>query len=378
MRALTETRDVFVVGGGPAGLAVGIACAQRGLRVTVADLARPPIDKVCGEGIMPDGVLALRSLGLDLTGLASTPFEGIRFVDASGEVSARFPQGVGLGMRRSALHSALTAKAESLGVHLAWGMRVESVQQFANESMSKVVAAGKTFESRYVVCADGQNSALREVVGLGAGKVYRRRFGFRSHYRLRPISPSVEVHWADCGQVYVTPLGAEDICVVLITGDSHLRLEQALAAFPELQERLEGVMPSDRTAGGVTVTRKLNAVTNGRVALLGDSSGSADAITGDGLSLAFQQAVVLAYAMQCGDLGEYRRMHRQISRVPRTMGELMLMMDDYPWLRRRVFRGFARSPEMFGKLLAMHTRTISPLQLGVKDCLAFGWNFLWN
>jgi flavin-dependent dehydrogenase len=244
--------------------------------------------------------------------------------------------------------------------------------------MSKVAAGGMVFESRYVVCADGQNSALREMVGLGDGKARRRRFGFRSHYNLRPFSPNVEVHWADCGQVYVTPVGAEDICVVLITNDKQLRLEQALPSFPALQERIGSVMPSGRAAGGVTVTRKMDAVTNGRVALLGDSSGSADAITGDGLSMAFLQALALADAMRNGDLSEYQRMHEQLIRVPRRMGELMLLMDDHAWLRRRVFRGFAQSPEMFARMLAMHTQTISPLQLGVKNCVAFGWNLLWN
>ena len=367
---LTQRTDVFVVGGGPAGLAAGIAAVQRGFSATVADQARPPIDKACGEGIMPDGLLALRGLGVDLTVLAGAPFEGIRFVDAAGETRACFPGGAGFGMRRSVLHGVLAAKAESVGVRLEWGTPVEAVGQ------GEVVAGGRTIRSRYVVCADGHNSSLRAMVGLGAGKVYRRRYGFRSHYRMRPWSSFVEVHWADCGQVYVTPVGAEDVCVVLITSDKHVRLEDVLPMFPELRERLAGQTLSGPSIGGVTVTRRLKAVTCGGIAMLGDSSGSADAITGDGLSLAFQQAVALADAMATGELSEYQRKHQEISRLPRTMGELMLLMDDYPWLRQRIFRGFVRSPRMFEQLLAMHTRTISPLQLGVRDCLSFGWSVL--
>jgi menaquinone-9 beta-reductase len=367
---LTQSTDVFVVGGGPAGLAAGIAAAQRGLSVTVADSARPPIDKACGEGIMPDGLLALRGLGVDLTGLAAAPFEGIRFVDAAGETSARFPQGAGFGMRRSALHSVLAEKAESVGVRLAWGTRVEAVRQ------GEVVTGGKTIRSRYIVCADGQNSSLRQMVGLDAGKVYRRRYGFRNHYKVRPWSPFVEVHWANCGQIYVTPVGVDDVCIVFITSNKHLRLEDALPLFPELWERLAGQTPSDKSMGGVSVTRKLKAVSIGHIALLGDSSGSADAITGDGLSLAFQQATALADAMGSGDLREYRSKHQKICNMPRIMGELMLVMNDHPWMRRRIFKGFSQSPQMFGKLLAMHTRTISPLQLGLKDCLSFGWSVL--
>ncbi len=50
--------DLLVIGGGPAGLAAAIAARREGLTVTVADAARPPSDKACGEGLMPQGRVA--------------------------------------------------------------------------------------------------------------------------------------------------------------------------------------------------------------------------------------------------------------------------------------------------------------------------------
>ena len=61
---MLDSTDVFVIGGGPAGLAAAIAARQRGLRVIVADGMQPPIDKACGEGLMPDGLAALERLGI--------------------------------------------------------------------------------------------------------------------------------------------------------------------------------------------------------------------------------------------------------------------------------------------------------------------------
>ena len=72
-RVPSET-DVFVVGGGPAGLAAAIAARQRGFEVVVADSAQPPIDKACGEGLMPDGVAALARLGVAATSATASPF----------------------------------------------------------------------------------------------------------------------------------------------------------------------------------------------------------------------------------------------------------------------------------------------------------------
>ncbi|MFY9851080.1 MAG: FAD-dependent oxidoreductase, partial [Trebonia sp.] len=51
--------DVLVAGGGPAGLATAIRCAQAGLSVTVAEPRAVPIDKACGEGLMPSAVARL-------------------------------------------------------------------------------------------------------------------------------------------------------------------------------------------------------------------------------------------------------------------------------------------------------------------------------
>ena len=88
------------MGGGPAGLAAAIALKMRGADVLVADALKPPIDKACGEGIMPDGLAAAHSLGLDLNSAQGHPFRGIRFSDRDNAVEAAFPHGHGLGLRR--------------------------------------------------------------------------------------------------------------------------------------------------------------------------------------------------------------------------------------------------------------------------------------
>ena len=82
--------DVFVIGGGPAGLAAAIAARQHGFDVVVADSAIPPIDKPCGEGLMPDGISALADLGVRFHRKIPIPFRGIRFVSSGVKVDAKF------------------------------------------------------------------------------------------------------------------------------------------------------------------------------------------------------------------------------------------------------------------------------------------------
>jgi len=164
----------------------------------------------------------------------------------------------------------------------------------------------------------------------------------------------MEIHWGDRCQFYVTPIGSEAICLALISRDPSLRMAGALPLFPELEWRLANAAALTHERGAVSATRRLEHVSVGRVALVGDASGSVDAITGEGLCLLFQEAAALADAMAAGDLSQYERAHRRISRRPRFMSDLMLLLDRRRRIRRGVIRAMAAHPPIFERMLALH------------------------
>ena len=117
--------DVAVVGGGPAGLASAIEVARRGFRTVVFDGRRPPIDKACGEGLLPDAISRLRQIGITIAPTAKGPFRGIEFGDDGSRVSAEFPSGEGWGVRRTTLQSLLSERAEDMGSIFSGTLRSE-------------------------------------------------------------------------------------------------------------------------------------------------------------------------------------------------------------------------------------------------------------
>lgn len=336
---MVNQADIFVVGGGPAGLAVAIAARLKGFDVVVADAAEPPIDKACGEGLMPDSLAALRQLGVVIDPEQSFAFRGIRFIGAGGSVAADFPRGHGIAVRRVRLHQALIDRAQEVGVRLLWRTRVTSVRDVG---------------ARWIIGADGGNSRVRRWASLDAVRSESHRYGFRRHYRVRPWTDFMEVYWADGYQLYVSPVARDETCVALLTRDPHVRLNDAIPRCPALARKIAGAASLDNDRGAITATRRLQRVYCGRIALIGDASGSVDAITGEGMGLAFRQALALADALAADNLDQYQTAHRRLARRPAFMAQLMLMLDRFPRLRPRVLQTFAAQPVIFERLLAAH------------------------
>ena len=361
--------DVFIVGGGPAGLAAAIAARQHGLEVTVADGAEPPIDKTCGEGVMPNGVIALRELGVTIPLHESMPFRGIRFIDAGRTAEASFRHERGRGIRRTTLHRLLVDRAEALGVTLAWRTPVRRLTSQGVQLTTGPVAC------RFVIGADGEGSRVRRWAELGPVSPVQR-FGFRRHFGVPPWTDVVEVYWCDGAQVFVTPVAPAEVCVALISRDPGVRLDRLFEVCPALTPHLAGAPATTAERGGPSASRRLRAVARGRIALVGEASGSLDGITGEGLSVLFQQALALGRALKAGDLSRYERVHTRLRRNPALMARLLLAMDRSPWLRRRALDALAAEPSLFSSLLALHVGAPASPRETVQSLCTLGWRLL--
>ena len=361
--------DVFIVGGGPAGLAAGIAARARGFRVTVADGNAPPITKACGEGLLPDAIQALDDLGVRLRKSDGFTLRGIRFEDSNASVRADFPVGVGKGLRREVLHERILERARDCGVSFLWNAPITGLDR------DGVIAGGKKICARWVIGADGSRSRVRRWAGLESHGRVVVRSAFRQHFRATPWSEVAEIHWVDRTQAYVTPVAHDEICVAIISNKPDLRVRDALQSFPRLTARLKNAPAVSKERGALTGMFRFRSVYRENVALIGDASGGVDAVTGEGLCLGFRQAIALADALAAGNLGHYQQAHRRLFHRPRYIGNLLLLMDRRSFVRKRTLRAMEAAPHLFQGMLAYHVGAMRFPQLAITGTL-LGWRFL--
>lgn len=327
------------------GLAAATLAARAGLDVVVAEPRDLPVDKACGEGLMPGAWRAVREvLGPRADGLVSHDLAGIRYLDVAGRsAEARFAAGSGRGVRRLDLHAALTDAARDAGVEVR-RVRVADVRQDARS----VTAAG--VRARYLLGADGLHSRVRAELGLGRDAPGPARYGLRQHFAVEPWTDHVEVHWAAKGELYVTPVASDAVGVAVLTAERR-PFAAHLAAVPALTERLRGGHPLDDVRGAGPLRRRTTARTRGRVLLVGDAAGYVDALTGEGVAVGLASARAAVAAVLADRPEDYERAWRRASRRYRWLTASLLRAATHSTSRRAIVPAAQRFPGVFAAVV---------------------------
>ena len=333
--------DVLIVGGGPIGLAAGIEARMLGLEVTIVEPRGSAIDKACGEGLMPGAIPALARLGVDPQGF---PLRGVSYRSAARRVDHLFGEGLlGRGVRRTALHAALSARARELGVDVV-GARVDALEQDA----SGVTAAG--IRARYLLAADGLHSTVRRLTGLERPVAAKsRRFGLRRHYFMEPLDDLIEIFWAKDVEAYVTPVGGGVVGIAML-GRPGTNFDTALAGIPELAARVAGRAPASSLRGAGPFHQRTTARVKGRVLLVGDASGYVDAITGEGIRVGLAQARAAVECVAADDPAAYERAWAKKTRDFRVLTAGLVVAATSP-LRGAIVPTAAALPGVFGAVV---------------------------
>ncbi len=328
-------RDLVIAGGGPVGLATALYAARAGLDVLVREPRPGPVDKACGEGLMPGAVADLAALGVDPAGHR---LAGIRYLDGGRTAHAPFRSGEGRGVRRTTLHRALSDAVAEAGIKV-----VQRAVGEVEHRPGHVVVDGEP--AAYLVAADGLHSPVRRMLGVDRPVEGRRRFGQRVHVEMAPWTPYVEVHWAPGSEAYVTPV-ADDLVGIALLTEQHAPFDQLLAEHGLLSERI-GRRPLSRTLGAGPLRQRSSRRVVGRVLLVGDAAGYVDALTGEGIAIGLAQARAAVEAVIAGRPDRYEAAYKRLGRRHELLTQALLASSRVPVVRRQIVPLAARLPRVF-------------------------------
>ncbi len=337
--------DLIVAGGGPAGLATAIAARRAGMSVLVIEPREGPIDKACGEGLMPGGVGVFRSLGVELEGEALCGITYVDAIDPQRTASGTWAQGRGLGVRRTTLSARLQDRAREVGVAFEHGR----VATFDNGDASIRVG---NHVARYLVGADGARSQIRAAIGAFSAQRRSQRLGVRVHYRLAPWTDCVEVHLASKAEAYVTPVGPSLVGVALLF-EPPGTWASTLAAFPRLRERLDSREPIGRMRGAGPLEQRARFRTARSTLLVGDAAGYLDALTGEGIALGVLTGLAAVDAMNASSTHAYEKAYRSITQKHVWATRALLALLATPLTRRGILSVGQRVPLAFDAALSL-------------------------
>jgi menaquinone-9 beta-reductase len=319
--------DVIIAGAGPAGVAAAARMVQRRQtpeRVLVLERYRFPRDKPCGGGLTghADQVMAELELELDVPHWPS-PTAKVRF--------GSFERTVGLGapvnvVRREEYDASLVAQVRARGVEVVEGEAVKQIDARA-DAVRIVTSRGRELSAEVLVGADGAASVVRKHL-IGEKAIPHRLFKMELEL---PASAEVDpamiydftlMHRGLRGYLWVFPLPG-----AMPGPTPGRRVNVGLMHYPasrkggsELTRMLrEGLwahgleLPPKGTRGwpvwGFHPRARVSAP---RIVTVGDAAGI-DALTGEGIAVAMEQAVVagdaIDEALTRGDYAfrDYRR-----------------------------------------------------------------------
>lgn len=159
-------RDLLIIGGGPAGAAAAIRAARAGLRVTVFEKGMHGRDKVCGDGLTPRAVAALRALDIDIT--PAHRIDGLRMIagkttrELAWPVTDRFPN-YGAVWPRRMFDTYLIDLAIKAGAEVRFGN--EALPVIESGLVTGVTVEGELFSAPLTILAAGAQGAAAKMLG---------------------------------------------------------------------------------------------------------------------------------------------------------------------------------------------------------------------
>ena len=347
-------KKLAVVGGGPVGLFLSIRISELGYDIDVFEKNDWPRDKTCGQGIMPSGVSLLEHSNIKfIDGEDSYFFDSIYYIDGELKVKGLLKE-KGFGVERKVISNKLYERAkEARTIRLIPQINIDDIEILPNKKIKLLKDEEKIYD--YVFVCDGLNSLLREKLGCSIFRKENHRMAARQHFIQKPWSRSVEVYWKNGIEAYVTPINENKIELAFLWYENRIEkgahlFERLIREFPTLRKKLKFEEIVNDFKGYGPFNKKSKCIKVDNVFFVGDAYCFLDGITGEGISLGFKAADVIAKNFEKFTLMSKLKI-KVIYWNYTFWVRVALFLSRYPKVRKKLLRILSWNQKLFGIIL---------------------------
>ncbi|WP_024891291.1 FAD-dependent oxidoreductase [Luteimonas huabeiensis] len=309
--------DAVVVGGGVVGAACALALAREGLDVALVERRRPPAWSAEAPdlrvyALAADAVALLDRLGAwdAVRAARAQPYRRMQVRDAAGGDELRFDadaygrEALGWIVEQALLTDRLWAALPPAGVALRCPAAVEALEE-SGDAVALRLDDGGRVAARVAIAADGAESTLRRLAGIG---IARHAYGQRGVVAYvgteRPHQASARQRFLVGGPLAFLPCADGSSSIVWSLPDDEAERVLALddAAFGQALTRafdgwLGEARPLSRRVAFPLRRQLAERQFAGRVLALGDAAHVVHPLAGQGVNLGLRDVADLAAAV---------------------------------------------------------------------------------
>lgn len=409
-------QDVLIIGAGPAGCAAAISLAREGKRVTLIDQHTFPRDKICGDGLIPDSLQALESLGVLESVLDQAKQVKGLACHGPGGGTLHIPGHLAVLPRRD-LDMILVTKAISQGVRMIAPARFIRLL-FEEPGSGRIIGAQVIMGDRN----DGERVDLHAhwvilATGAGAGplkaaevceRVLPSAMALRTYVRNPDWAPRIEhleISWHKSyapgyGWVFPAPNGLFNVGVGLYgmhnpsknktrqmlggaAESGKLNLNGLFERFVQSSPRVRDLVESGEIVGeikGAPLRCSLEGAIPSKPGLLvtGEALGSTYALTGEGIGKAMETGMLAGQAIVSGAVNDAQVMlsyHKALDSIRHKFAiyQRANVINQMPWLINLAIKRGNASPRLVHRMSMVLEEKANPARLFT---LRGAWKFL--
>jgi menaquinone-9 beta-reductase len=290
--------DAVIIGGGLAGLSLSILLAQKGLNVAVIEKKSYPTHKVCGEYISMESWNFVERLGVNLSALNPSMITNLTLTTYSTSLNIQLPLG-GFGISRYQLDNELYNIALKLNVNVFTNTSFKKYEKLANNSY-KIFNDNNELEAGLLIAANGKINAGNLV---GKQQQQRNFIGVKYHVKNNYANDNISLHTFSGGYLGSSAIEDGKSCICYMVDSQELKRHKSIVDLEHqllfknkniqnLFEQSTFLWDQCVTISNIYFGKKV--LHQDGVIYLGDSAGAIPPLAGNGMSLAFRSAAILA------------------------------------------------------------------------------------